>query len=168
MHVTNTVILDTNIVNYYLTNSEELTRFSKILEGRKRALSFATVAELTFWKFQLINEQKATKLSKTEVQTMLINLNSFIVESEFIVPNTTISQIAAELAFKYEKDRKQNRTKDLYSNEEIRFRSRWHDFWIAATAIEKKLTLVTNNVTHFDRYKNDGLNYYDPETDTKS
>ncbi len=166
MNVTNKILLDTNIVNYYLTDSDELKKFAQVLEGRQRALSFATVAELTFWQFQLINEQKKSNIDKTTAESLLIELNNFIIESEFIVPNTRIAQIAADLAFKYDKRKRKNKTKNIFNEENIRHSSRWHDFWIAATAIEKKLTLVTNNIEHFKKI--DGLDYYDPEADKDS
>ena len=59
------------------------------------------------------------------------------------------------------------RNKEIKNQQmDLRFNKRWHDFWIAATAVENKLKLVTNNIKDFKFIK--GLDYYELESETTS
>ncbi|RKZ24974.1 hypothetical protein DRQ26_06685 [bacterium] len=135
----NTVLLDTNIVNYILLNdSHNLKVFEDVLHNKEFGLSFVTVAELILWALSESNEK------------LRIIINDFISECRIFQSNIAIAHRAAEIALKY----------NMRSNNSSRFSKRWHDIWIAATAIEQKVMLITNNIKDFKGI--DGLNLFYP------
>ena len=152
------ILIDTDIMNYIIKKeTPELSKFESFLEEKKIVLSFVTIAELSFWRFQLIENKK----NKREIQNFMNQLNNLISDCEIINSNVSISQIAASLAYDYKRKNKKEKADNPDSIKKIRFSKRWHDFWIAATALEYKLMLVTNNIDDFKNIK--GVEIYEPK-----
>ena len=145
MKTGNLILLDTNIVNFILLDSPELQNYAWILNGKRFALSFATMAELVLWK--LMDMEKQDKLLFRDAME---KLNNFILDCVIFESSPSISFRAAALAFNY---KKKHIEKDEKSDSNIRFNKRWHDWWIAATAIEHKLDIVTHNAKDFKDIK---------------
>jgi len=75
MKTSNFILLDTNIVNFILLDSSELQNYTWILNGKRFALSFATVAELVLWK--MVEMEKSDKLLFRDAME---KLNNFILD----------------------------------------------------------------------------------------
>jgi len=122
------VLVDTNIINYILKGSKELEKFQSKIVGKQLVMSFASLPELFLWV-----EGEPSKEQREKI-------NDFINDCRVIYSNIQIAMTVAKIAYEYEKRRKKS---------EFRHSRRWHDFWIAATAIENKLPLLTNNIKDF-------------------
>ena len=122
------ILVDTNIVSDIIQGSEKFLKFKDIVQGKQLVLSFASLPELYMWK-----EEKPDR-------ELLEKINDFINDCRVIYSNIQIAMTVAKIAYEYEKRRKKS---------EFRHSRRWHDFWIAATAIENKLPLLTNNIKDF-------------------
>ncbi len=154
----NLILLDTNIVNYIILDSPDLSNFLWILKDRKFALSFATVAELLLW--QMVKNDTG---DKAVFRASMEKLNEFILDCIIFESSTTIAYRAATFAFGHKKKCEKQKSKGIPSAPEpLRFNRKWHDWWIAATALEHKIELVTNNVDDFKDIK--GLTVIGPDS----
>jgi tRNA(fMet)-specific endonuclease VapC len=117
------VLLDTDVVSYLFKNSGHATRFRSLIEGKRIAISFVTVAELYKWAIH-------RSWSETRVQSLEVMLSKCVVV-----------RFSSRLAWKWAEisaaRQKAGRTIDSM------------DAWIAATAVHHSISLVTNNVEHF-------------------
>ena len=158
MKTSNLILLDTNIVNFILLDSPELQNYAWILNGKRYALSFATIAELVLWK--MVEMEKSDQLLFRDAME---KLNNFILDCIIFESSPSISYRAATLAFKYRKKRQKENNQSESDEFKMRFNKRWHDWWIGATAIEHKLDLVTHNVKDF-KYIKDIINIIGPDS----
>ena len=124
----NAIVVDTNVINYMLKKQPQFEKFRPFLERKQLVLSFASVAELFFWK-RIVKDEKERK------RRMRI-LQEFIRRCMVIHSSLSLCIRAASLAY-------------LFQKRGSKFRRKWHDIWIAATAIELNIPLVTNNKKDF-------------------
>jgi predicted nucleic acid-binding protein len=121
------VIVDNNVFNYWLKDEPEWQSFRSILlsnnlyDMNKWLLCFPVAQEL--WMFSLRSGARFR-------DQILDTLNRCL-----LLPiSLRICMKASEIA-------------NLYARSE----KKWHDIWIAATAIELNFPLLTNNVSDFQR-----------------
>jgi tRNA(fMet)-specific endonuclease VapC len=124
--MTNSYLFDTNIISYiFRTNKPNKELIKKISEvpAEDRNINWIVVQELLF------GAHKANRLD-------LLNLyKEFFVEINIIQSSMEIVETCADL--------------DAFlSNNGIVIRS--EDTWIAATCLTHNMTLVTNNLKHFE------------------
>jgi len=119
------VVIDTNVINYYLKNSLEWGKYNKLLNENRVAsfvdwvLCFATIQELFSWS---ITQPKYDE-----------PINEFIKSCRIAPMTLSCCKTAAKI-------------RHYYMGE-----ARWHDVWIAATAVDYNIPLVTNNPNDFNR-----------------
>ncbi len=94
----NLILLDTNIVNFILLDSPELQNYTWFLDGKRFALSFATIAEMVLW--EMVDIEKS---DKAMFRAAMEKLNGFILDCVIFESSSSISYRAATLAFKYKK-----------------------------------------------------------------
>jgi len=130
----NKVVLDTNIVNYLIKgeniwkNYNELLNKNNVSNYEDWVLSFATITELFLW---IIKDRS--------IESSIISL----IELCPMAPtNISLCRKTAELANRISRER---------------YKSKWHDIWIASTAIEYRFPLVTNNYEDFKIFEDYGL-----------
>jgi predicted nucleic acid-binding protein len=120
-------VIDTNVINFYLTNDVRWGNCVSILDAndikllKDWVLCFATVQELYGWALRERSYEKGIEA---------------LIQSCRIAPmSLSLCRATANLRLRLE-----------------RSETKWHDVWIAATAIDNNLTLVTNNVRDFRRF----------------
>jgi len=120
------IVVDTDIVNYYIKND-------KIWVDYKRLLKEKSADDSSNWVLCFATIQELFSWTLTEAKYDE-SVTSFIKECN--IANVTLSCCRAAA-----------RIRNYYGRTE----TRWHDVWIAATAIDNNLPLVTNNPRHFSR-----------------
>jgi len=130
----NAIVVDTNIVVMMIRGDEEYETFTGYLEGNKQVLSFATIAEMELWFL---------KEKENLPNDALIKWEEFKAQCEVVHTSDGLIARAAQLAW------------HLHMNKD-ESRRRWHDIWIAATALELGIPVVTNDAD-FQKFKPLGL-----------
>lgn len=120
----NALLVDTNIVSYLLKRDSRAELYRPVLENQNLVLSLVSVAELRLWS-------KIYQWQSKRIQEM----ESYLQQTFTVVGlNDGIAQQWAEIQAS---SRAQGRP---ITSE---------DCWLAATALELKIPLVTHNAKHF-------------------
>jgi len=120
------VVVDTNIVNYYIKNDKIWDEYKRLLKEKSAddpsnwVLCFATIQELFSWS-----------LTQPDYDESITN---FIKSCQIAPVTLSCCRTAA-------------RIRNFYGRTE----ARWHDVWIAAIAVDNHLPLVTNNPSDFGK-----------------
>lgn len=122
--MSDSLLLDTDIVSYLLKNDSRTRLFSRILEGRLLALSFMSEAELYRWSIQRGWGPRRVKQLRTALRRYVI----LPYDSE---TGWAWAEVMARCAT-------EGRTMAP------------SDAWIAATALRHELPLLTHNWKHFE------------------
>ena len=120
-------LLDTNIVIYWLKGNRQIE--NRVLEEgiEKIAISFVTLSELYYGAYK--SQRKKENID---------NVKKLMKKIECIETNSEICNIYGALKADLEKEGKIIDDADLF---------------VAATALNKNMVLVTNNTKHFKRIK---------------
>ncbi len=122
--MTDSVLVDTNVVSYLVKGDSRCERYRPDLEGRRLCIAFATVAELRLWAiYGKWGERKREGLEQT--------LRSYVVVPFDDRVATEWAQIASDA---------------LRTGRNAHDRNDW---WIAACALRHDLPLVTHNAGDF-------------------
>lgn len=119
-----TLLLDTNIVSYIFKRDSRAWAYAPTLQGNRLAVSFMTAAELYQWAIVRNWGRARTERLEQQIQTYLL-----------IPPDLETCRRWGKLRAEQQLI---GRTVDT------------QDAWIAATALQFALPLVTHNPKHFD------------------
>jgi len=123
------VVVDTDVVSFILRNDSRAKLYAPHLNGKELVLSFMTVAELYLWALERNWGEKRSAQLREHIQSFAI------------YPFT--NSLCHRWAHVTDERRRAGRPIDS------------QDAWIAATAIEHGIPLVTHNRGHFEQ--TDGL-----------
>jgi tRNA(fMet)-specific endonuclease VapC len=119
----NAVVVDTNVISYYLKGDSRMHLYDPHLEGKTLLASFQTVAELAFWRKRDGWGSQREALFQKE-----------LARYQIIYPTQMTCEIFAEANYEA---RRAGRPIPL------------GDAWIAAVALELEVPLVTHNRSDF-------------------
>ena len=137
----NAIVLDTDVLSFMLRGANEFANFEGLLKDKKIVLSFATVLEIEFW---FASDEKRHQF--------LATWKECLAKYEVHHSSTSLIHRAVSLAI------------HLVEKTGSKPRKHWSDIWIAATALELGIPLVTNNVKDFKKFEALGLQILSPET----
>ncbi len=115
------LLVDTDVLSYIAWERSQAELFAPLLLGKSLLISFVTVGEMYF------GAEKAN-WGETRVAKLQTILQRYIV-----IPGT------------YDVAKQYGRVKRIFCNQVDE-----NDMWIAATALTHELSLVTNNLSHFE------------------
>lgn len=137
----NAIVLDTDVLSFMLGEASEFADLEGLLKDKKIVLSFAAVLEIEFWfapdkkRYQFLAARKEC-LEKCEVYHS----------------STSLIHRAVSLSI------------HLVEKAGRKPRKHWSDIWVAATALELGIPLVTNNIKDFKKIEAPGLKILHPQT----
>ncbi len=137
----NAIVLDTDVLSFMLRGASEFANFEELLEDKKIVLSFATVLEIEFW---FASDEKRHQF--------LATWKECLAKYEVYHSSTSLIHRAVSIAIY------------LVEKTSVKPRTHWSDIWIAATALELGIPLVTNNVKDFKKFETLGLKILSPQT----
>ena len=117
----NALLIDTDVVSYIAWKRPRARRFLPLVEGKPLAISFVTVGEMYFGAMK--GNWGENKISEMES----------ILRRYMTIPGSF------DIAQQY------GRVKRAFADQVDE-----NDLWIAATALAHKISVVTNNLRHFD------------------
>jgi tRNA(fMet)-specific endonuclease VapC len=119
-----TLLLDTDVASFLFKNSPRAKPFRPLIKGKRLALAFVSVAEL--FKWTLKRQWSARKTAQLETA-----LRRYV-----IIP--------------YDRDLAWSWARVVATCEDVGRPIGPSDAWIAATTLRHDVTLVTNNLKHFE------------------
>jgi tRNA(fMet)-specific endonuclease VapC len=131
------VVLDTDVVSFLFNNHSRAVFYEQIIVGKRLTIALTTLAEIEFGI-----EKRGWGTPRREL------MRRFLTRFAIVPPGENTARIWARIKLECEKKGRPIRTADG---------------WIAATALEMNVPLVTNNVSDFETVP--GLTILSPVVD---